>query len=182
MYVDGKRLLIDRHAEDEQAVEIDLETQQAKVIPLPENHLSRRTPLGPTACPSSLGNPVVVGDSAWSIDQRSGTATLVRKKKKGGATLPAIVLPFDHPSLLDCKPKSGGAYIITFDGDKSVLGLLAPDGKLRWRTTLVAHPRDPDIVGGTMVLTTPDQNRRVLGIDTATGKILWVASGPLPKT
>jgi hypothetical protein len=32
-----------------------------------------------------------------------------------------------------------------------------------------------------MVLTTPDQKRRVLGIDTATGKILWVASGPQPK-
>ncbi len=44
-------------------------------------------------------------------------------------------------------------------------------------TELGAYPDTPSLVGDRLVVPMNDLARRVLGLDAATGKLLWVARG-----
>jgi hypothetical protein len=173
---DDKQLVLSDY---EHHIVIDLATRKATVIEIPETRGGLRDP-GPNDCWRTLTSPLVVGDAEWTIDTLGGTAKLVRTKKKSGKAEPPLELAFENPSLLVCKPKAGAAYILSSMEDKSVLGVLAADGSVRWKTALGAHPSDVYVTGDKIVVTTADEPRRVIAVDAMTGKIIWVASGPVP--
>lgn len=173
--VEGSRVLLG--LDSDRAVELELDKRTAKVVPMPEH--GWRGARDAAACPSTLSAPLKVAGATWSIEQSADRATLVRTS--GGKPLPPLALPFDHPSLLACTPKAGGAYVVTYSEAKSVLAALKPDASVRWSVDLGAHPSDVRVLGNSLVVTTSDEARRVIALDAEKGTIRWVASGPLPS-
>ena len=123
------------------------------------------------------------------VDIAKGTAAAVEMPKQRNylGTLDATLCsstgkdgPFEGSRLLACKSKGTPTYALSYDGDKSALALVAANKKVSWKVALGAHPADVRTFGTLLLVTTADEPRRVIAVDSKTGAIKWVAAGPLP--
>lgn len=167
--VKGERVTVP--IDDTRMVTIDVAAGTSSSGPKSRDPSSREA----TICDSSYDS-AKVGNATWKIDLVDGKQDLLRTV--GKRQLPPIALPFSHPSFMKCAPKGGGVYVMSYNSEHSDIGALRPDASVAWRLELGVHPQTLRVLGGTLLLTSSDQARRVLAIDAATGKLLWEVAGP----
>jgi hypothetical protein len=117
-----------------------------------------------------------VGGEHWEIRQGDAPSATI-ERTAGKKALPAVALALNHPQLLECPRRGGGAYAITHEAEKSVIVALDKRGKISWKTALSAEPGTVRLLGGRFIIELRDSNARAVAIDPVSGKLVWTANG-----